>query len=112
MSAVPPSGDCGLPAEMLRQVASRMREDHGPEHERHAMWAAMADLLENAKCSFYCDKNGNRDPYCSACEDSTYDHECPPAVVCGHSAAFQRVLAVAGAYFDAARVLPPGSGQS
>ncbi len=23
-----------------------MREQHGPEHQRHLMWAAMADLLD------------------------------------------------------------------
>lgn len=25
-----------------------MREQHGPEHERHVMWTAMADWLEHS----------------------------------------------------------------
>ena len=31
---------------VLREAAKAMREQHGPEHPRHEMWAAMADLLE------------------------------------------------------------------
>jgi hypothetical protein len=29
--------------DMLHRAAALMREQHGPEHERHAMWSAMAD---------------------------------------------------------------------
>ena len=32
----------------LRMVAREMRLDHGPEHERHDMWEALAGLLEEA----------------------------------------------------------------
>lgn len=32
----------------LPAVSAAMRADHGPTHERHTMWAAMADLLELA----------------------------------------------------------------
>ncbi len=34
-----------LPGE-LRAAAKDMREQHGPEHERHEMWAAMSSWLE------------------------------------------------------------------
>lgn len=34
------------PAAELRRAARLMREQHGPEHKRHAMWAAMADWLD------------------------------------------------------------------
>ena len=30
----------------LQYVAERMREQHGPDHERHAMWEAIAGWLE------------------------------------------------------------------
>lgn len=32
--------------DMLRGVAALMKDQHGPDHERHEMWAAMAALLE------------------------------------------------------------------
>jgi hypothetical protein len=32
-------------AETLREAARLMREQHGPEHERHEMWSRMADLM-------------------------------------------------------------------
>lgn len=32
--------------DTLRRAATLMREQHGPEHERHAMWSAMADWLD------------------------------------------------------------------
>ncbi len=35
------------PADVLRKAATLMREQHGPEHERHEMWTAMADWLES-----------------------------------------------------------------
>ena len=30
----------------FRQAAALMRKQHGPEHERHEMWKAMADLMD------------------------------------------------------------------
>lgn len=39
---------CDTRRQELAGVAARMREDHGPEHERHAMWGAMADWLDRA----------------------------------------------------------------
>jgi hypothetical protein len=33
-------------AETLREAARQMREQHGPQHERHEMWSRMADLLD------------------------------------------------------------------
>lgn len=32
----------------LREAARSMREQHGSEHPRREMWAAMADLLDHA----------------------------------------------------------------
>lgn len=32
----------------LREAATFMREQHGPDHPRHEMWFALADLLEHA----------------------------------------------------------------
>lgn len=93
----------------LREAAVLMRFEHGPEQERHAMWAAMADLIENAKCGLHCGPSGLREPYCSACEDSTYDHDCPPTRPCEHTASYRRALAVASAYLEATtRVTTPG----
>ena len=37
-----------MSAETLRRAAALMREQHGPEHERHAMWFAMADWMDHA----------------------------------------------------------------
>lgn len=34
-----------ISAETLRRAGVLMREEHGPEHERHVMWAAMANWL-------------------------------------------------------------------
>lgn len=34
------------PAATLSAAAAAMREEHGPDHKRHEMWAAMADLLD------------------------------------------------------------------
>ena len=30
----------------LQHVADLMRQQHGPDHERHAMWEAIAEWLE------------------------------------------------------------------
>lgn len=35
-----------MSAEVLCRAAESMRAQHGPDHERHAMWFAMADWLE------------------------------------------------------------------
>lgn len=32
-------------ARQMRTTAIAMREDHGPDHERHEMWSTMADLI-------------------------------------------------------------------
>jgi len=32
--------------ETLRKAAVQMREEHGPDHPRHAMWEAIAHHLE------------------------------------------------------------------
>lgn len=32
-------------ARTLRDAAASMKADHGPDHKRHEMWAAMGDLL-------------------------------------------------------------------
>jgi len=37
-----------MPAEMLRFTAERMQQQHGPEHERHEFWHALAGLLDEA----------------------------------------------------------------
>lgn len=34
-------------ADVLRRAAALMREQHGPDHKRHEMWAAMADWLDS-----------------------------------------------------------------
>lgn len=34
--------------DALRTAAMSMREQHGPQHERHAMWTAIADLMDAA----------------------------------------------------------------
>jgi hypothetical protein len=34
-------------AAILREAAGLMREQHGPDHERHAMWTAMAAWLDS-----------------------------------------------------------------
>lgn len=33
--------------EVIRLAAAYMLDDHPPSHERHHMWAAMADLLHS-----------------------------------------------------------------
>ena len=35
-----------MSAETLRAAAAKMREQHGPEHERHEMWTALAAWLD------------------------------------------------------------------
>lgn len=34
------------PDQRLIRAAKAMRRDHGPDHERHEMWAEMATLME------------------------------------------------------------------
>lgn len=34
------------PSDVVRNAALQMREQHGPEHKRHKMWAALADWLD------------------------------------------------------------------
>lgn len=35
-----------MTADTLHRAAALMREEHGPDHKRHEMWSAMADLLD------------------------------------------------------------------
>lgn len=35
-----------MSADLMRETAALMREQHGPDHPRHEMWVAMADWLE------------------------------------------------------------------
>lgn len=37
--------DTNIP-DGFRATASLMREHHGPEHERHEMWAALANVFD------------------------------------------------------------------
>lgn len=52
----------GTPAERLRRAATLMREQHGPDHERHEMWSAMETLLFMAA-----DHTDGRRNTCSSC---------------------------------------------
>lgn len=85
----------------LKSIAADMRAAHGPDHNRHEMWKAIADLVENTRCSLFCGDDGMRWPYCSLCEDSTGDHECPDREPCTHTGTYRSVVAVATAYRDA-----------
>ena len=67
-----------------------------------AVALAVADMLENARCRLHCDSDGKRLPYCSRCEDSGDDHECPDRTDCAHSADFIHALKVARAYLGRA----------
>ena len=44
--------------EHLPFVARSMREAHGPDHPRHAMWAALADWLDRVAGPTYCASPG------------------------------------------------------
>ena len=35
------------PADTLHKTAKLMREQHGPEHQRHTFWHALADWIDN-----------------------------------------------------------------
>jgi hypothetical protein len=59
---------------------------------------AVATMLDGARCGLHCDADGKRSPYCSACEDSGCDHECPDRVQCKHTRGYTDALAVARAY--------------
>jgi hypothetical protein len=56
---------------------------------------ALADWLDATACPLGCTVEGRRFPYCSACEDSTYDHDCPDPVKCDHTPPFRNALALA-----------------
>lgn len=56
-----------------------------------------ADLLESIRCGLHCDPDGMRESYCSACSDSTFDHECSDRKPCDHTVPYRRALAVARA---------------
>jgi len=50
-------------ADELRQAARLMREQHGPEHPRHAFWQALCGLL--SECAADYDETGDG-PYGAA----------------------------------------------
>jgi hypothetical protein len=56
---------------------------------------ALADWLDATACPLGCTVDGRRFPYCSACEDSTFDHECPDPIECEHTPPFRNALALA-----------------
>lgn len=85
--------------ELLQTAITRMRVDAERCGDAPTDFIpTVADLLESSRCSLHCGDDGMRDPYCSACEDSTCDHECPPPEVCKHSVSYRRALAAAQAY--------------
>lgn len=58
----------------LRTVSRRMQEEHGPDHERHAMWAAMSDWLHTAGADLWahgplCECGTG----CDACDDNLWE---------------------------------------
>lgn len=67
-------------AQTLRRVAIAMREQHGPEHERHEMWSAMESLLFMAA-----DHAVGRGNVCGSCVyqavavAEAYERATPPA---------------------------------
>lgn len=82
---LPPAENDAPSVEVLREAARLMREEHGPEHERHAMWAAMAHLLER---------------------EADIEEELSASLIAS--------TAVARAYLDAPRTrpIPPGQGSA
>ena len=56
---------------------------------------ALADWLESTTCGFHCGDDGMRFPYCSMCEDSTFDHECPSRRACEHTEPMRHALRLA-----------------
>lgn len=90
--------DVGL--VLLPEAAKRMREDHGPEHERHVMWSAMADWLDTAGADLWA-----HGPLC--CADGCF--ECDDNLWAPH---VRRALAVSRAYLAATHVSPPVDGGS
>jgi hypothetical protein len=71
--------------DMLRGVAALMKDQHGPEHERHEMWAAMAALME-------------RFADAAAVEYGNWLARDDAAVVLHEMAGYPEALAVARAY--------------
>lgn len=59
-------------ADRLLSAARLMREQHGPEHQRHEMWMAMASWLETAeadlttRCRRCCEGD------CNGCSNSAW----------------------------------------
>lgn len=73
-----------------------------------ALIAASRDALAKALCTV-CRGKGRYLPHCSACSDSTYDHDCPGWQDCDHSGAYTKVDALlsSGAVIDAATLAVP-----
>lgn len=84
----------------MHEVAEKMLADHGPEHPRREMWEAIAETLDSARCSL-CANTDWKSPYCSRCNDSTDDHDCPPLEPCAHTATYLRHKQIARAYMAA-----------
>ena len=97
-----------MSADLLRQAADAERDEWGSADtvrtypKSSAIHLALADWLEATTCTLHCNARGLRDPYCSACEESGWDHECPPAVPCQHSTGFRHALTVARAILGGA----------
>jgi len=84
-------------AETMRQAVALMRQPHVAQDP---FMAAVADLVENVRCDLHCNEAGMRDPYCSMCQDSTWDHECPHSIRCEHTVAYRNALKVCDAYLQ------------
>ena len=78
-----------------RALTERAKGSDNPEFE-----IAVAVLLSASWCRRMCSVTGMREPYCSACEDSTFDHECPRPVECEHTPEFNAALRVADTILD------------
>jgi hypothetical protein len=85
-------------AELMRALNHIPEGSRGTPEQR--AWLAAADLVESVRCELGCDADGMRDPYCSLCRDSTWDHECPSPVPCEHTVAYRNALRLCRAYLN------------
>lgn len=115
--------------ETIHEAAKAMRDDHGPDHERHAMWTALADHLsymanrhkpdpEPVELMLHvdedcptgeCEEYGHRVIACSGCWPTWDGTEAHVVFPC---AEFRAVLPVALSYLNARRTshgLPPAA---
>lgn len=58
----------------LRETAAAMRREHGPDHERHAMWAAMADWIDLAGSDEWAFGPLHCADGCDVCDDDLWAH--------------------------------------